>query len=81
MMQTPLWRDQALCAILPGLPWLQEPERISGTARRSMMVVCASCPVFSDCLAEVHETGITGGFWAGRFRHHPHELDLVRGAA
>ena len=70
------WRDRALCAAFPGLPWVLEPERVPESTRRSMVVVCAACPVFADCVAEVRASGVTAGFWAGPFRHDPAELEL-----
>ncbi len=60
--------DRARCAHFPGLGWLKDRPQTSPAETATMAVVCARCPVFTDCADFVTREKITGGFWAGQHR-------------
>lgn len=66
------WMADAGCVQIPGLPWIDNPQRTPHFVRGLMAEVCAACPVLERCESFVEEAGITAGFWAGRLRSRRH---------
>lgn len=59
----PSWQTDSACLTEPGLPWTE--DRVGTTDRQRMAVVCAGCPVATECAALAQQTDVTAGVWAG----------------
>ena len=75
------WMAQGSCVELPGLPWLEDHERVTPIQAETMRQVCYSCAVFYECQDFVACEEITGGFWAGQHREVCSTTGTVGGAA
>lgn len=73
------WQEEALCRSYGDLPWIADADRVSPVDTALMRVVCAACPVVSECQDFADCEGVTCGFWAGRDRTPP--ASVVDGAA
>jgi hypothetical protein len=60
------WMREAACTRHPGLPWTENPIRVTPQQVDRMRAVCVSCPVLDRCEAFIDEARVTAGLWAGR---------------
>jgi hypothetical protein len=60
------WMADAACVDHPGLPWIENPNRVPKMLIECMQEVCLACPVRAACAAYAVEVEITAGWWAGR---------------
>ena len=62
------WMRFAVCQAFPELPWLADPDQVTGAELTGMRGACRACGVLERCSAFALRAGISGGFWAGEFR-------------
>ncbi|HEY9289908.1 MAG TPA: WhiB family transcriptional regulator [Microlunatus sp.] len=74
------WTDEAACVDWPGLPWIgpRRGQSLDPADLDQMIETCAACPVIDACRDYVQAAEVTGGFWAGAWRH---LNDIVGGRA
>lgn len=63
-----VWQALGACGARSDLPWTAEPEHLTPWDAETMRVLCARCPVLTDCAAYVEEAHVTAGWWAGTHR-------------
>jgi hypothetical protein len=74
------WMAEAACRNYPGLPWVDDRDRVAVLESVAMTLVCARCPVLQLCDGYAAGTRVGVGFWAGRHRD-PYRDDTMLGGA
>jgi hypothetical protein len=74
------WMAEAACRNHPGLPWVDDRDRVTVLESVAMTLVCARCPVLGSCDVYAAGTRVGVGFWAGRHRD-PYRGDTMLGGA
>jgi len=62
------WMASGSCQHWGDLPWIADPQRITGWDWLTMAGVCRDCPVRSECAEYATREKVTAGFWAGTHR-------------